>query len=578
MILMRLKVLVATLLIAGAASAQGVNPTLNTSSGGTGSSVPPVVTVYPGQSVQAALTAVASSGGEVFVKSGSYPQSTSLFISSNTRLRCEPGATITWNSAGWVVQPQLAPYKLGLVNANWAASSLTDQNIDVEGCSAIAAGTFATDAGFHHISIRKASRIRVRENGFVGGGDGVALLGTDDTVVADNAMTGATNACWDHWEAPTALTVRNNVCTTSEYGVLVTGTNTATDLAGQAFGGEVAGNTVNIVGAVAGASGIWLNGLGPSGSGASGVKVHDNTVIGDGASVFTCLNLSGNSSDDAFWGNTCKNGALGSQGFGGGSTDAGGTPHDGVVIANTFDNINVSAGSIATIQLLGPNMRAYQNRVMNGSFPYCVWLGSTNNVALDNRCDAGTSGMFNLTGSTAPIASANGGGMSLIATKTANNSAASLDFTALPGGYNSLMLDCNNILPATYNVGIGLQVGEGSGPTWETANYKYSGSAYRNGTQSNPFSTSDAQIAAFTVGISNSFPYSLKAYISMIGSYKIINFTASYMSAVDGPNLTWLTGSGAYTGDSNPITAVRLLIGSGNMAQGTCSLYGLSPN
>jgi hypothetical protein len=64
----------------------------------------------------------------------------------------------------------------------------------------------------------------------------------------------------------------------------------------------------------------------------------------------------------------------------------------------------------------------------------------------------------------------------------------------------------------------------------------------------------------------------------MIGAYKIINYTVSHMSAVDGPNLTWLTGAGAYTGDTNVITGLRLLVGSGNIATGTCSLYGLSPN
>lgn len=526
--------------------------------------------VVPGGSIQAMLTAAASAGGGVvYVSAGTFPQTQALVMSSNTRLVCDPGAVISVDAASWS-----GPLKV-VTNANYSASSLTDSNLAVEGCKFMATGM---GAGYHHIEFRMSSRIRVSKNAFANGGNGTAFLATSDSVVSENTMTGATNACWDHWEAPTAFAVRDNVCTTNEYGVLVTGTNTAANSPGQATAGEIADNKTYIVGAVAGAAGIWLNGLGASGSGASNVKTHGNTIIGDGASVFTCLSVSGNSSDNVFWGNTCKNGALGSQGFSSGSADTGGTARDSLVVANTFDNINVSAGSIATIQLLGPNMRAYQNRVMNGSFPYCVWLGSTNNVALDNRCDAGTSGMFNLTGATAPIASANGGGLALLSTKTANNSAASLDFTALPGGYNTLQLDCNNIAPATNNVGIGLQVGEGAGPSWETANYKYAGSAYRNGTQSNPFSLSDSQIATFTVGLSSSYSYSLKAFVSMIGAYKIINFTASYMSAVDGPNLTWMTGSGAYVGDTNAISALRLLMGSGNIATGTCSLYGLSPN
>jgi hypothetical protein len=61
--------------------------------------------------------------------------------------------------------------------------------------------------------------------------------------------------------------------------------------------------------------------------------------------------------------------------------------------------------------------------------------------------------------------------MHFISTQTASSS-ASLQWTGLSPGYNNFMLVCNSIVTSASALFL-LQMGEGAGPTWETANYQY---------------------------------------------------------------------------------------------------------
>jgi len=56
--------------------------------------------------------------------------------------------------------------------------------------------------------------------------------------------------------------------------------------------------------------------------------------------------------------------------------------------------------------------------------------------------------------------------------------------------------------------------------------------------------------------------------------YKNVNIKALTRDA--GPTLYAEENLGQYTGDTNPVTAIKLFASSGNIASGTCSLYGMN--
>lgn len=529
--------------------------------------------IYPGSSIQALLSSVPTSGGTAYIKAGTYPQTTTLIINSNTRMVCEPGVLITADSATWTGSV------LALINnQNWSASSITDHDILIQGCTFQALNTLGISGGYHHIGIRMAQRIRVENNTFLGGGDGTAFQGNNDTVVFNNYMTGATNACWDHWEASTSLVVRDNYCTTNLDGILATGTNTTGTLAGTTQGGVIAGNTVIFYGGGNAGAGIWMNGLGASGSGASDITVSNNYVSGDGTTNFICFKISGASSDNSVIGNSCRQTGTNSAGFSS-SSDIGGTPSNGLIANNIFDNVQVQTGNIAVLQLLGTSDSAFGNRVYGGNYPSAFWLGGTNDVAAGNVSQVGAGVLYNLTGATNPVVSSASGGLSLLSTQVASGSAA-LSFTGIGPGPNTLLLDCNGVFVGTNNNSMLLQYGEGTTPTWETASYAYSASAYSStGGASNPFSANASGIALYTLGLSSIHGFNAKVWISLTQSdLKVASYTVAYADATDAPDMVWISGSGSYHGDTNPITALRIISGAGTISSGQCSLYSLSPS
>jgi hypothetical protein len=57
-------------------------------------------------------------------------------------------------------------------------------------------------------------------------------------------------------------------------------------------------------------------------------------------------------------------------------------------------------------------------------------------------------------------------------------------------------------------------------------------------------------------------------------SYKLINFLAAYDNT--SPVSADVSGGGAYYGDVNAVTALRVIMSSGNITSGQCSLYGMN--
>jgi hypothetical protein len=172
---------------------------------------------------------------------------------------------------------------------------------------------------------------------------------------------------------------------------------------------------------------------------------------------------------------------------------------------------------------------------------------------------------------------AGSGPMTLISTQTASAS-ASLQFTNLPTSYNTLFLNCEGLITSIDQVGMGLVVGEGAGPTWKTAtSYIVSGVQQLAG---GSFTSEASPSGNLIPGVCNSNvnPTSIKLYIGNVASatrYKLASYNAGcYWSAA--PGLFYFAGSGYWGGDTNPITGLQLAPGSGNIASGTCSLYGMN--
>jgi hypothetical protein len=172
--------------------------------------------------------------------------------------------------------------------------------------------------------------------------------------------------------------------------------------------------------------------------------------------------------------------------------------------------------------------------------------------------------------------------LTLISTQTASNS-ADLQFTNLPTIYNTLFLNCAGLLMSSNTVVPKLRIGEGTGPTWKTA-AKYTQQSFllygngSTGTCSN-HAIDNLLNCNGNIQASATNPYSLKIYFDNVGSaniYKYFTGTSSlYMTNGDVGYIV-IYYNGYWTDDTNPVTGIQLVGSGGNIASGTCSLYGMN--
>lgn len=169
-----------------------------------------------------------------------------------------------------------------------------------------------------------------------------------------------------------------------------------------------------------------------------------------------------------------------------------------------------------------------------------------------------------------------------IQTLTASTS-TSLDFTSIGGStYNTLLLDCNALI-LSGNDTITLVVGEGGGPTWETGStYLNQGAKVSAGTVTAINGTTDAKIFLMSTAGNNTTagqPIGLKWYVNNVSSsslYKDAQGQATYWTGAG--TLGTYTGSGAWHGDTNALTGLRIISDAGaTITSGQCSLYGVTP-
>ena len=167
------------------------------------------------------------------------------------------------------------------------------------------------------------------------------------------------------------------------------------------------------------------------------------------------------------------------------------------------------------------------------------------------------------------------GGPMLISTQTASSS-ASLQFTNLPTSYNTLFLNCSGLLETNADR-IWVEVGEGAGPTWETAaHYTVQEIYVDNGGSGSTGGTSGNDLTGNGY-LSSTQPLSLKMYIDDVASSSIYKY--AYIEE------TQVASNGTYLGsqswsywnnDTNPITGFEILPASGTFSSGQCSLYGMN--
>jgi hypothetical protein len=161
-------------------------------------------------------------------------------------------------------------------------------------------------------------------------------------------------------------------------------------------------------------------------------------------------------------------------------------------------------------------------------------------------------------------------------TANCGSSVQCMAWTGLTG--NEYILRCSAIKGAGSN-SIGIQAGEGGTPTWETTNYNVAGSvnyvtlasvAAYQGAQS-----AFVAVAAPTSGtILQSFDISLHG-LATTGANHI---ATGSITGIDSANFAVFTLASEYTGDTNAITALRVIDTNGGSLQvgSTCSLYAVS--
>jgi len=172
------------------------------------------------------------------------------------------------------------------------------------------------------------------------------------------------------------------------------------------------------------------------------------------------------------------------------------------------------------------------------------------------------------------------GPMSLISTQTASAS-ASLQFSNLPTSYNTLFLNCAGLTASSItSVLYSVHVGEGAGPTWEVgANYTLV--RWTEHTIDSAITTLQTTTASDMIGNLSGLnvdSISLQLYIDKVGSSSIHKYSHGSYAHWSGVSSSFEGGVlwGYWNNDTNPITGLEVNISAGNIASGTCSLYGMN--
>lgn len=165
-------------------------------------------------------------------------------------------------------------------------------------------------------------------------------------------------------------------------------------------------------------------------------------------------------------------------------------------------------------------------------------------------------------------------------TLTASNT-VDMVFTTFPATYNRFRFTCQNIEVVASSAGFGIQVSLDGGSMWKTANYQFTGATTQGASLTAQGTSVSAQLS-LTMGVAmlgNAAINTLMSTVEMsnpatTGVYKWFTWASTF---INGGGLVYGFGGGACidTGtDVNPITAVRFLASTGNIASGTVTIEG----
>jgi hypothetical protein len=155
---------------------------------------------------------------------------------------------------------------------------------------------------------------------------------------------------------------------------------------------------------------------------------------------------------------------------------------------------------------------------------------------------------------------------------------AAMTWSALDtASYQQWRLTCRDVTPVAGATTIGVQVGEGAGPTWKTAGTYGVSETVNSGGAVSAYSFADrtaANISGENWDTTQAAPGNFEVVIGDLAyplGYKTMRLAGAYYKS--GVGLANVVGTAAWSGDTGTITALRVLAGAGNI-YASCVLEG----
>lgn len=167
----------------------------------------------------------------------------------------------------------------------------------------------------------------------------------------------------------------------------------------------------------------------------------------------------------------------------------------------------------------------------------------------------------------------------LVDTRIASSSAV-IDFTGLNSTYTTYKILVSNFVPATNNTILGLRVGTGGTPTYQSGASDYSwirSFAVITGPFGGGANTDNKILIGSNGGQSNSATRGYASEITIVNpSQTTDNHAIMYQSfsTDSGGGYIYQAGGGLYL-STTAVTAIRIFMNTGNIASGTFKLYGI---
>lgn len=174
-------------------------------------------------------------------------------------------------------------------------------------------------------------------------------------------------------------------------------------------------------------------------------------------------------------------------------------------------------------------------------------------------------------------------GLIKISTQTASSSASVAFTSGIDATYREYVFAIDNLLPATNDVQLQMQVSDDGGSSWKSTGYlattvscDSSGTTATNQTTAS-IGMSNQQSTGASLYNGSGGGWSGKASLfnpSSTTTRKHVTLHGSYVRATTGSLGMNVQGNGFWNGGNAAINAVRFIMSSGNVASGTITMYG----